>query len=158
MHSGYRALSAISNWKVSTLLWPLSTKSPCYKKSIELAPHSDTSISGIYHSMQVLNSNDNKKLRSTEYLRQTLSSRQDFLLTYQSHHEDIACVRHLAPHVEQLQQVVELPVDVPAYFYRRSYELDVVLFHQDFLHLEHPHPKKRTVTEQCFYFSLVKKH
>lgn len=64
-----------------------------------------------------------------------------FYTVFLPHHEDIACVGHLAPHVEQLQQIVELSVDVPTYCYRRSYELNVVLFHQYFLNLSSPNEK-----------------
>lgn len=35
MQSGYRALSAISNWNVSTLWCPLSTKSPLKIEHLE---------------------------------------------------------------------------------------------------------------------------
>ena len=46
-------------------------------------------------------------------------------------HEKVVCVWHIAAHSEQLHQVVELAVDVPAYCDRRIDGDDVAFFDQE---------------------------
>ena len=70
-----------------------------------------------------------------------------------SHHKYIVRVGHFPPHVEQLQEVVELTVDVPAYRHRRSHELDVVLLNQDFLDLSKDHRAETVKTSATFVHS-----
>mmetsp|Transcript_5811 Transcript_5811/g.22973 ORF Transcript_5811/g.22973 Transcript_5811/m.22973 type:complete len:281 (+) Transcript_5811:959-1801(+) len=46
-------------------------------------------------------------------------------------HEQIVCIRAVAADFKQFQQIVKLPVNVPAYRHRRIDRLHVRLFHQD---------------------------
>jgi len=53
------------------------------------------------------------------------------------------CVRMLnftqLRHLEELKEVIELSVDVPAHRHRRLYWLHVALFHEQVLHLHAPY-------------------
>jgi len=56
-------------------------------------------------------------------------------------HKDVASVRDVSTHFEELQEVLELPMDVPTYFHWSLYWLDVAFLHQELFDLLTKHSK-----------------